>query len=140
MQRQYRSISPMDILAAPDKSDYSPSINPPPSPPSPPQQHSVFSAAYHGSLTSRTSPESPLFPSLAPQVHNPAVQEYPYLLSTGPTSPPVAVAVQEDPVELAPGIIVKAQKHCRFAVSALNYDDIEQAKKELRAALALLGG
>jgi vacuolar protein sorting-associated protein VTA1 len=43
-------------------------------------------------------------------------------------------------VELTPGLIAKAQKHCRFAISSLDYEDAEQARKELRAALALLGG
>lgn len=35
--------------------------------------------------------------------------------------------------------IAKAQKHCRFAISALEYEDAEQARKELRAALKVLG-
>ncbi|EGN93142.1 hypothetical protein SERLA73DRAFT_190014 [Serpula lacrymans var. lacrymans S7.3] len=43
------------------------------------------------------------------------------------------------PVELTPSVIAKAQKHCRFAISALDYEDAEQARKELRAALAALG-
>lgn len=42
--------------------------------------------------------------------------------------------------QLTPTIIAKAQKHCRFAISSLDYEDAEQARKELRAALALLGG
>ncbi|KAG6837673.1 hypothetical protein H0H93_004949 [Arthromyces matolae] len=41
--------------------------------------------------------------------------------------------------ELTPSIIAKAQKHCRFAISSLDYEDLEQARKELRTALALLG-
>jgi vacuolar protein sorting-associated protein VTA1 len=43
-------------------------------------------------------------------------------------------------LELTPGIIAKTQKHCRFAISALDYEDVVQARKELRAALAVLGG
>jgi len=35
--------------------------------------------------------------------------------------------------ELTPTLIAKAQKHCRFAISALDYEDAEQAKKELRS-------
>lgn len=35
--------------------------------------------------------------------------------------------------------ITKAQKHAKFAISALNYDDIPTAVKELRAALKILG-
>ncbi|KAF7339331.1 hypothetical protein MSAN_02146800 [Mycena sanguinolenta] len=46
----------------------------------------------------------------------------------------------EPEVELTPAVIAKAQKHCRFAISALDYEDAEQAKRELRAALAVLGG
>ncbi|KAG6875713.1 hypothetical protein C0992_002781 [Termitomyces sp. T32_za158] len=42
-------------------------------------------------------------------------------------------------VELTPSIIAKAQKHCRFAISSLDYEDADQARKELRAALAILG-
>ncbi|KAG6841765.1 hypothetical protein C0991_007094 [Blastosporella zonata] len=41
--------------------------------------------------------------------------------------------------ELTPSIIAKVQKHCRFAISSLDYEDAQQARKELRAALAILG-
>ena len=44
------------------------------------------------------------------------------------------------PVELSPQVIARAQKHCKFAISALDYEDREQAVKELRAALKMLGG
>ncbi|KAH8120258.1 DUF605-domain-containing protein [Phellopilus nigrolimitatus] len=43
------------------------------------------------------------------------------------------------PLELTPLLIAKAQKHCRYAISSLEYEDAEQARKELRAALAVLG-
>ncbi|KAI5123598.1 hypothetical protein M0805_003415 [Coniferiporia weirii] len=42
-------------------------------------------------------------------------------------------------LELTPLLIAKAQKHCRYAISALEYEDAEQARKELHAALAVLG-
>jgi len=35
--------------------------------------------------------------------------------------------------------IAKAQKHARWAISALNFEDAETAVRELRAALATLG-
>lgn len=54
-----------------------------------------------------------------------------YLSHPPPPPPPLQ--------ELTPSIIAKAQKHCRFAISALDYEDAEQARKELRAALAILG-
>lgn len=56
-----------------------------------------------------------------------------------PLAPPVPPAPAAE-VELTPGLIAKAQKHCRFAISSLDYEDAEQARKELRAALTLLGG
>ncbi|EIN13951.1 DUF605-domain-containing protein [Punctularia strigosozonata HHB-11173 SS5] len=43
------------------------------------------------------------------------------------------------PPTLSPAEMARAQKHCRFAISALDYEDVEQARKELRAALSLLG-
>jgi vacuolar protein sorting-associated protein VTA1 len=55
--------------------------------------------------------------------------------------PRLAAAQPTDlPVDLTPSVIAKAQKHARFAISALDYEDHEQAKKELRTALAILGG
>jgi vacuolar protein sorting-associated protein VTA1 len=35
--------------------------------------------------------------------------------------------------------IAKAQKHARWAISALNYEDVETAVKELKNALNTLG-
>jgi vacuolar protein sorting-associated protein VTA1 len=35
--------------------------------------------------------------------------------------------------------IAKAQKHARWAISALNFEDADTAVKELRAALKTLG-
>jgi vacuolar protein sorting-associated protein VTA1 len=48
--------------------------------------------------------------------------------------------VRQTEVELTPMLISKTQKHCRFAISALDYEDAETARRELRAALALLDG
>ncbi|KAF9270620.1 DUF605-domain-containing protein [Marasmius fiardii PR-910] len=60
-----------------------------------------------------------------------------------PPLPPVQALAPEIPatdVELTPAVIAKAQKHCRFAISSLDYEDAVQARKELRTALAILGG
>jgi vacuolar protein sorting-associated protein VTA1 len=54
-----------------------------------------------------------------------------------PQSPPAVIA---PPPELTPQLIAKIQRHCKFAVSALDYEDGDTARKELRAALAMLGG
>lgn len=56
------------------------------------------------------------------------------------TSPAPDTTVTTMPVELSPQVIARVQKHCRFAISALDYEDKEQAVKELRAALRMLGG
>ena len=66
--------------------------------------------------------------------------------SAPPLSPPSRIQLSppfapEKEIEiLTPALIAKVQKHCRFAISALDYEDAAQAKKELRAALAMLGG
>jgi vacuolar protein sorting-associated protein VTA1 len=98
----------------PHSSDWGASAPPLPiiSPPSPPKP------SYY------SSPQLPHISAPQP-VHGQPVQN---LSASGP------------PVELSPSIIAKVQKHCRFAISALDYEDATQARKELRAALAALGG
>ncbi|QRV86755.1 vacuolar protein sorting-associated VTA1-like protein [Ceratobasidium sp. AG-Ba] len=93
----------------------------------------------------------PFHPSMSASHPPPAVQNNPAYLpasqavvhgSWGPNSSPPQrpsqpyrrnSAVDRDTAALA-------QKYSRFAISSLNYMDVENAKKELRAALALLEG
>jgi len=77
-----------------------------------------------------TYPSAPPLPPLPPSA--------PYVQIPAPSAPPLIET--SAPVELTPSQIAKTQKHCRFAISALDYEDAEQARKELRAALAILGG
>lgn len=42
------------------------------------------------------------------------------------------------PSVLEPEIVAKAQKHAKFALSALNFEDLETAREELKRALRLL--
>ncbi|KAF8627250.1 hypothetical protein AX15_004457 [Amanita polypyramis BW_CC] len=88
---------------------------------------------------------SPSIPSATPHIPSaggyepaptPPIVSYP----APPPSVPIPAPSVQTHQELAPSLIVKVQKHCRFAISALDYEDAEQARKELRAALALLGG
>lgn len=84
------------------------------------------------------SPIVPVAPLPAPVIPVPPAP----VVSVAP-APPVPVfdaTVTAVPVELTPQVIARAQKHCRFAISALDYEDAEQARKELRAALRMLGG
>jgi vacuolar protein sorting-associated protein VTA1 len=64
----------------------------------------------------------------------------PYMHIPRQPPPPPPPPEPSPPPELTPGLIAKAQRHCRFAISALDYEDAEQARKELHAALAILGG
>ena len=77
---------------------------------------------------------------------SPCVNLYAYPDETANSYPPPKSSVPSatalappSSTELAPELIAKVQKHCRFAISSLDYEDAEQAKKELRTALALLG-
>jgi len=90
------------------------------SPDSPPSTSSFLMGDLYPSAPPLPSPPSAPYVQISPPA--------PSLLDTSP------------PPELTPGLIAKTQKHCRFAISALDYEDVEQARKELRAALAILGG
>ena len=90
------------------------------SPDSPPSTSSFLMGDPYPSAPPLPSPPSAPYVQISPPA--------PSLLDTSP------------PPELTPGLIAKTQKHCRFAISALDYEDAEQARKELRAALAILGG
>ena len=106
---------------APDASEWTASAPPLPiiSAPSPPRQPSNI---YYS-----PQPSQPPYISAPQPVHGQHVQ------NIYTSTPPVEF-------ELTPSIIAKAQKHSRFAISALDYEDAAQARKELRAALAALGG
>ncbi|KAF7307057.1 hypothetical protein MIND_00498800 [Mycena indigotica] len=101
---------------------------------------------YYPTASSHVPPDSVIFGnsnSMYPSAPPPDV-------FTPPLPPPPTIAVpptlvsQPPPPQpltvLTPLVVAKAQKHCRFAISALDYEDAEQARKELRAALAVLGG
>ena len=56
--------------------------------------------------------------------------------SAPPPSPPAATPAV---VHLDTKSIERCQKHCKWAISALDYEDLETARSELRKALAMLG-
>lgn len=94
---------------------------------------------------SETSPIAPSAPSLTPPRRSPPQLSPPSVPAAqhwAPAAhpPPPAPSVPQPPPDLTPQVIARAQKHCRFAISALDYEDAAQAIKELRAALAVLGG
>ncbi|KLO13962.1 DUF605-domain-containing protein [Schizopora paradoxa] len=111
---------------------------PPPPPPLPGKPSSYSSTA----STSTAASSSPPFVSsdklpdktgLPPVTSNYLPQQY---TPPGGAAPSPRRVV---PVELTPSVIAKAQKHARFAISALEYEDGETARKHLREALAVLG-
>jgi len=122
-----------------------PQVNAPrlPQPPLPPVNASSYS-----STSSTVVSSSPPFPTSGklsdklpvpgpPPVHPVYVHQH-YTPPSGapvPAPPPPRVV----PVELTSSVIAKAQKHARFAISALEYEDAVTARKQLRDALAVLG-
>lgn len=57
-----------------------------------------------------------------------------------PPPPPPEPSSPPHELELSIKLIAEIQKKCRYVISALDYEDAQTARKELRAALALLGG
>ncbi|KAH7886110.1 Vta1 like-domain-containing protein [Phlebopus sp. FC_14] len=116
--------------SAPPLSDYPPGFvptGPPVSPERYPRTPLPGTSAPPPGVPTFISPVSPLPPPCSPPV-------VPSIPSLAPPPP------GPEPFELTPIIIAKAQKHCRFAISSLDYEDAQQARKELKAALELLGG
>lgn len=70
-------------------------------------------------------------PSLPPPLH-------PQSHGLGLTSPPISLTPA--PKSLSRRDVEQTQKHAKWAISALDFDDYETAKSELRKALNLLGG
>jgi len=58
---------------------------------------------------------------------------------SAPLPSPEAVATAPAPVQLDSKAIERCQKHCKWAISALDYEDLETARAELRKALEMLG-
>jgi vacuolar protein sorting-associated protein VTA1 len=96
-------------------------------------QNSPPDASYLTGSPYASAPPLPPQPSAPPLPPPPSVS---YVQISRPPPPPPEPS---PPPELTPGLIAKAQKHCRFAISSLDYEDVQQARKELHAALAILG-
>jgi vacuolar protein sorting-associated protein VTA1 len=88
-------------------------------------------------VSGRTSPQPPSFPSPPPAVVSPPRKAAPAPAPPPPTPPPAPAADSGEPLSLAQ--IEKIQKHAKWAISALNYEDVDTARSELREALRLLG-
>ncbi|KAI9748626.1 MAG: hypothetical protein M4579_007166 [Chaenotheca gracillima] len=126
----------------------------PPDPPAeaPPMSPPGPSIAQPPTAPSFYSPQAPDPSARAPQFSPPppAAPPQDYYRTQQPTAPP-AVSVQQ-PYQSGPPrggrdgnfnadeeAVLKAQKHARWAISALNFEDVKTAVKELRGALDALG-
>jgi vacuolar protein sorting-associated protein VTA1 len=74
---------------------------------------------------------APSFPPAVPQPHGLG------LSSPTPSAPPMPALTSAPPTRKQ---VEQTQKHARWAISALEFDDIETARSELRKALATIGG
>ncbi|KAK0198856.1 Vta1 like-domain-containing protein [Armillaria mellea] len=91
-------------------------------------QYLVEAPGSYASLTPSAPPAPPS--SVSASSHTLTSAWHPGFSSMHPPEPV--------PIELTPAMVTKAQKHARFAISALDYEDREQAIKELRTALEAL--
>lgn len=153
-------VSNTTVVAAPTPSKPLPSFDPPKSPSPGPSAPPIGTAppgasappmAFDDPIATRTPitplANGPLPPGFVATGFTPSPSQPtvvlpppPIIYSHSPSAPAHYLPAQPPPPELTPQMIAKVQRHCRFAVSALDYEDGEQARKELRAALALLGG
>jgi vacuolar protein sorting-associated protein VTA1 len=107
---------------------------------------SIHSSAPEGAFQSFPPPASAQLPNTRHYPQAPAPQLAPHVYPTYGASPPLTLPhqlVQAAPVDKpVAGVddqsITQAQKHARWAVSALNFDDVGTAIKELNTALRYL--
>ncbi|KAH8812975.1 Vta1 like-domain-containing protein [Xylogone sp. PMI_703] len=112
--------------APPTPHDNTPQFSPPPAPYQPP---------YQPPPPHHTQPPPPTSYTTHPP---PPVQYYQQPAPAPATIPPTA-QTYNGPLKTDDVSIAKAQKHARWAISALNFEDAETAVKELREALKTLG-
>ncbi|PBP24967.1 hypothetical protein BUE80_DR004140 [Diplocarpon rosae] len=112
---------------------------PPPSLPDEPSN--TLQDFYRDAPPSQSSPQYP--PPPQQQHHAPSPVQQPTYQQPPPqrysASPPSATAAKKIQLSTDDVSIAKAQKHCRWAISALNFEDAETAIKELKEALKTLG-
>jgi len=122
-----------------------------PSPPPPAHRHGNFLPQAGPGQPPRTTanfqpqippPQLPQYPPQPRQTHGPVppVPQPQQVQSPIPFQPPVQLPPpQPMNVVVDEEAIMKAQKHAKWAISALNFEDVPTAIKELRGALASLG-
>ncbi|KAF9654179.1 DUF605-domain-containing protein [Thelephora ganbajun] len=90
-----------------------------------------------------TTPQPPIQPhqQISPLTRPPIPIQHPppqVIRNVVPPPPPAAGPIP--PPQLTPKQIAQAQKHCRYAISALDYEDFERARQDLLDALKIIEG
>lgn len=86
-----------------------------------------------------TSRQMPAHPSACPGQPSPT-RQIPHVMSDGHPRPAMFQPTNSKVNHMADEeAVLKAQKHARWAISALNFEDVNTAVKELRGALEALG-
>ena len=108
------------------------------SPKVPPTHHGHFlpqTDSIPPNLAPQSAPRQPV-PQAPPQLRQQPVAPTTY---GGASSSPVQAPVADTDVVVNEEAVMKAQKHARWAISALNFEDVPTAINELRGALEALG-
>ena len=105
-------------------------------PPAPPSVPPTFASGSHSTAAVASPPVSPpvssYYTNIAPTAHTARPVAAPAASRTSHAPAPVPAQVDE-------AAIVGAQKHAKWAISALNFEDVNTAVRELRKALEMLG-
>ena len=134
------SPSHSELPASPPQSTYRspPGVNPyaapPQAPPQAPQQPTMFNSPHNQPQHYNSPPPQQPQPAQAVSQYARPPQANPY---AQPSAPPPASS--QGPFKDDERSIAEAQKHAKWAISALNFDDAATAVKELRIALQALG-
>jgi vacuolar protein sorting-associated protein VTA1 len=134
---------PSPTTSVPPAAWSQPPVSPPPGagfyhqPPAPPTIPPTFA-------TSPPSTAAVASPPVSPPTDAYHTRMAPTANSARPTAPPVVPSASYAPVRAGgfatdEAAIVGAQKHAKWAISALNFEDVPTAVRELRQALEMLG-
>ena len=135
------TVSPLPIGAPPPHLLSPNSLHSFPPPTMDQTDMNVPSYPQHPVATTTQSANTPVIPSIQPLTQSTIVHPNQPSLPNPHFIPP---AITPQPISAAQFLadedaIVKAQKHARWAISALNFEDVNTAVKELRGALESLG-
>ncbi|GFZ47391.1 hypothetical protein JCM24511_05134 [Saitozyma sp. JCM 24511] len=152
------TVDSYDAPAAPPPTTFSPSPteqHPSPLPPARPRGDSVTRPTASPRTNGTPPVQHAIPPSLpVPPPPPPSLASYPsapppiaHPSGLGLSNPPLPLPLPSAPPQLAPTPkslsrrqVDETQKHAKWAISALDFDDYETARNELRKALAILGG